>query len=314
MSHMFMNPDTWERVYRAQHTPPPTDQDALIDWIHFQHIPSTYDSAVSTAISALRRKHRGTSARSLAISAPEDLGKSAAVMSGILDEVFDANGPGWFAPHPTTHRAHIPWVYVNAMTSSSSVSVLREVADFCGFGTVKNEDEARKRLSRLMPLHGVRGVIVDEASTLRRASATSSRLPDGLRGLQHLPVPFVFVGIDLESSALLRDFGKPNDSVRQVRLRTDVLPLSPLNGHSGALEWGRLIGGFGRRLRLIDGFDVDGLKTPGLARRLAAITGARPGVLFEILKNAAAEAVEGDTRRLTEDLILGNVTCAQEAA
>lgn len=172
----------------------------------------------------------------------------------------------------------------------------------------------RHDLARLLPLHGVQAIIADESSNLRRVSATSSKIPDGLRGLQHLPVPFIYVGLDLESSGLLRDFGRKNDSVRQVKLRTDLLRLTPMNGPNGAKEWSNLIGGFGRRMRMIEGFDLEGLKEPGLARRLAETTGARPGVLFEALKNAAVEALDEGHRRLTGDLILSNVGGADEAA
>lgn len=313
MSDYYIHPQNWERAYKARNSPPPSDEDELIDWIHLQHVPSAYDTAVRLRIRTLMRKHRGTSARSLAISAPEDFGKTAAVMAGILDDTFNGT-PGWFERDANTHRTHIPWVYVNAMTSSSSVSILRQVAAFCGFHPGANEDVVRHDLARLLPLHGVRAIIADESSTLRRQSAASSKIPDGLRGLQHLPIPFVYVGLDLESSALLRDFGRKNDSVRQVKLRTDLLRLTPLNSAEGASEWVNLIGGFGRRMRMIDGFNVEGLKERGLARRLAEATGARPGVLFEALKNAAVEALDEGHGLLTGDLILSNVGGADEAA
>lgn len=302
MSYVYQDPANWASVHQARHSRPPETVDAIVDWIHDQHIPTSFDVKVKAAVDTLLRRHRRTTARSLAISAPEDTGKTAAVMAPILNEVFASDAKPWFGRDPHTHRLHIPWVYIRLMTGATSASVLRETARFCGIPDDGNEDTLGRRLAKLLPEHGVKAIVVDEAQTLRRASATSSRLPDGLRGLQHLPIPFVFVGIDLGSSALLRDFGKPNDSVRQVRKRTSVLDLSLPHGAAGAEDWKNLIGGLGRRLRLIEGFDIEGLRSPGLAKRLAHTCGASPGLLMETLKNAAADAMETD-RRLTTDII-----------
>lgn len=103
MSNYYTDPENWVHAYRARHTPPPSDEDDLIDWIHLQHIPSAYDTAVRLRIRALMRKHRGTSARSLAISAPEDFGKTAAVMASVLDDAFSRT-PGWLE----ARRQHPP--------------------------------------------------------------------------------------------------------------------------------------------------------------------------------------------------------------
>lgn len=301
MSLLYTRPDNWPRLWETRHAEPPSDRDALVNWVHCQHFPTSYETTIGTELDRLVLGHRATSARLLAVSAASDTGKTAAVTNVLLTRAMTHPG-GWFTTHPTTHRTHIPFVYVNASASTGSAGLLKQVATFCRFPSVGNETTLRDRLATLLPEHGVQAVVVDEAQVLRRVTAGAKRQVDGLRGLMHLPTPFVFTGVNLQQSALLRDFGDKEDPAYQVRKRTRVVRLEPLNTREGGAELRRLVIAFGRRLRKIPDFDVSGLADSDTVRGLFISCGAQPGLVFEALKGAAAAAAATDGQ-LTASLL-----------
>lgn len=287
----FGNPLAWPDIH-AQHTgPPPVDPSALAAWIHLQYVPTRQDADLEEAVDALVRRHVGRNRRWLAVDGEATIGKSDAVTAVLLRRAMTGKRT-WYR-RTDTGSLYVPYVYVVA-TSPSTADLLRDVCAFLGLPTEGKEHDLLKRLRDNLPRLGTIVIVVDEAQMLRRKSAGASTVTDNLRNVVHLPVPFVFVGVDLGASALLRDWGANNDTVRQLRRRHDMLALKRLVGPSGVEQINTFVTAFGRRMSVIENFGLSGLAHPAMLAELAIRSEGRPGAMLEILKSAAVCAIHGD--------------------
>lgn len=310
MSDIFSDPQIWPVAHRHRTGPPPSDEEGLLDWIHWQYVPTRYNSEIQPRLDWVRRNHRAGSARALLVSGVSDTGKTSALMSMAIRDAMTSER-GWYARDPKTGLLYVPWVYVLATTKSSSASILQSVARFCGIEPSGNEAALRSRLSATLPRLGTKAIIVDEAHALRRSSAAARSLPDGVRGLSHMRTPFIFAGIELESSAICRDFGISDDSVTQITKRKDFVKLEHFPTGNGTSELLSLIARYAKRLEAIPGFTTDGVQHPEVMQALISTAGRLPGLMFEILKDAATDALAHD-RHLTPERIQAAIDIRDE--
>jgi hypothetical protein len=304
----FTNPDHWRAIHRLRTLPPPSDPSQLFAWIHAQHIDTAYEAHLSAAFTKLMRQHVGTNEHWLAISGPSHLGKSSAVTRVLLDRVL-ADPAGW---RTRTREGWLrtTYVYVEVGSRQEARGILASVARFCGLPDTGREKELHDMLAVVLPQLGVELIVVAEAQRLRRVSDVASRTVDGVRQLVHLPVPFVFVGIDLDRSALLRDPGRNNDTVYQLQRRHSHLRLTPLPRGSEAKVVG-IIRAFALLTRPINGLDTACLADPAVIRDLIQSVEGRPGSLINTLKRAAVEAIADNNGLLTGELVRAEARSVQ---
>ncbi|WP_185995569.1 AAA family ATPase [Nocardioides campestrisoli] len=305
------DPATWMRLHHLQTSLPPDRAPALYEWIHAQHLPTAYERDLAAAFDKLTRQHLGTNETWLAVSGPSHLGKSTAITRVLLDRA---------TAHPQPWRTrtkdgylHTPCVYVEAGSKQEARGLLASVARFCALPDTGSEKELHQMLGRLLPAMGVELVVVDDAQMYRRVSDSASRLTDGLRTLLHLPVPFAFVGIDLDRSALLRDPGRNNDTAQQLRRRHIGLRLNPIRTND-ARTVVRLIASFVARMRAIEHLHLACLQDPRLQLRLVADLEGRPGSILNTLKRAAVEGLADNDGIVTADHVDAEIVAVQSLA
>ncbi len=287
----FETPQHWVRLHEGRTCDPPKDSVALERWIHFQYVPTRQDAAIEEAIDRLLKRHVALNARWLAVDGESTIGKSEAITAILLRRAM-AQPDRWYQ-RADTGALHVPYVYVVA-TSPSTLDLLRDICEFLGLPTEGKEHEVLKRLKKNLPRLGTRLIVVDEGQMFRRKSAGASTVTDNLRNLLHLSVPFVFVGVDLGASALLRDWGVNNDTARQLRRRHDMVSLQRLTGPQGVAQIKELVTAFGRRMRRVEGLRTTGLNDSTILAELAIRSEGRPGTMLETLKNAAVLAIHAD--------------------
>ena len=288
----FRDPRWWPRIHAATHAAPPEDPKALALWIHLLTVPTPHMQALKAAQAQLRLRHVGFTERWLAVSGESDLGKSRAITAIMLREAMASEEP-WMNRR-SDGSLHVPFVYIEVDRGEEAPGLMSAIAKFCGIPNSGNGRDLLDRLSEALPRVGTRLIVIDDARMLRRSSASASRLTDGLRTLLRLPVPILYIGIDLPASALLWDPGRNNDTVQQLVRRHDALHLNRLNGPEGVATVNSIVAAFARRLRQIPNFTAPGLTDRPLLSDLAMRSQGRPGTLFITLKFAAAGAALGD--------------------
>jgi hypothetical protein len=308
----FTTPAVWTHVQHQRTSPPPADEvDTLTHWIHLQHIPSCYDRWVSDALDQVIDEHQGTTESWLAITGQRHLGKTNAVSAVIAARAM-SGAIGWQQKRSNGYR-NVPYVFVEASSNPSAAQVLQSVCRFLGLPTNGRESDLMDRLQTVLPEMGVQAIVCDEGQNFRRRTASAARTADGLRRLLHLPVPMIYSGLDLRTSALMKQFHEDGDSADQLVERANVLDLPPLTDAKGLGEIGRTIKGLADRLSLIPDFETPALTDNEGLKALIAAKQGRPGSIMEAIKKAATRAVKTD-RRLTADLLCGAQSAHQGSA
>jgi hypothetical protein len=295
----FADPDHWQAIHNLRTMTPPTTSVDLYSWIHAQHVATHYEAQIEGALDKVMRQHTGTNECWLAISGPSHLGKSTAITQVLLARAMkDA--------HLWRQRNHdsflqTPYVYVEAASKQEARGLLAAIARVCSLPDAGSEKDLHQMLSHVLPSLGVRLIVVDDAQMYRRVSDNASRLTDGIRNLLHLPVPLVFVGIDLESSALLRDPGRNNDTVLQLQRRRIQINLSPLRAGEERVAF-EAITRLDRRMRHVPGLKPQYLDHHLLRDLLLHLDG-RLGSILNTLKRACVEAIANNKGVVTPDLV-----------
>jgi len=306
----FSQPSVWPAVHHARTNPPAENPQEIKSWIHLQHVPSVFDTAVANKIDKVVDDHLGTTEAWLAISGERHLGKTNATTAVLVRRSLTGHTP-WRTKQTSGWR-YVPYVFVEATSNPTAKMVMREACRFLGLPTSGDEGVLRARLCDNLPQMGVIAIVVDEGQNFRRKSATAKAVADGLRGLLHLPVPMIYSGLDLRESALLKQFNDIDDSAGQLIERAQVLDLSKLGDAQGFAEIGRLVRAFGQRLTLIDEYTAPALTDNDLVQTLIIDHEGRPGSILETLKKAAVEAVNTD-RCLTTDLVAARLADTRAA-
>lgn len=295
----FTDHDTWRAIHQLRSSPPSAAEGpALHQWIHTLHIP-VFDQRVSDAMDRLLSQHQGTNRRWLAIDGPSHLGKSSTVTGVLLERAMAM--PSWRL-RDRAGNLQTPLVYVASHANQTSKGYLRSVATACGLTDDGDEARLHQRLTESIPRLGVRLIVLDDAHFCRRTSDHASRLTDGLRSLLELPVPIVAVGIDLEYSAWLRDPGRNNDSVLQLRRRATRLALEPLT-RTGDTSPVPIFRKLERQLARIEDFRPGGL-TPKTMLELTRRVDGSVGTMLSVVKDAALHALTHNNRRMDENCVM----------
>jgi len=299
----FTDPDVWRAAHLARTSGPPSDPTAIKRWVHLQHVPTHYDRFVADALDKTIEEHQGCTESALAISGMKHLGKSDAVTAVLLDRAMTG---GTWQRRATSGYKHVPFVFVEATERATAKTIMKAACRFLGLSATGDADDLKERLRTAAPQMGVQAIVVDECQNFRRRSPGATTITDGLRGLLHLPVPMVFIGIDLGQSALLRDFKVKGDSVEQIIERANQLHLVPAAGNRLA-EVARAVKRLDGRLSLIDGFEAPALRSNEVLHQVLLETDGRIGATLERIKKAAAAAVNTD-RCLDEAKLLDKAT------
>lgn len=307
----FADPTVWREAHDTRTGGPPMDAAGIQRWINLQHIPTYYDDFVATALNEIIQEHQGLTEAALAVTGVKHLGKSDAVTAVLLERAMTS---GRWQRRALDGHNQVPFVFVEAPERATSKAIMKAACRFLGLDAKGDLDDLRARLSRAAPLMGVQALVVDESQNFRRRSASATTITDGLRGLLHLSVPTVFVGIDLENSALLRTFNEPGDSVEQIIERTNVLRMLPARGKRVA-EVARAVKAFDQRLSLIEDFNAPALRSNDVLQTVLRETDGRVGAMLERIKKAAAAAILtdrclDDAKLLAKSTSAGRVTVA----
>lgn len=297
--------DRWPELHTFRSAPPPADDDSLYAWIHALHVAGPHEAAISSGVQRVMRHHTGNNECWLGISGPSHLGKTQAT-TGVLLGLAMAEPERW-RTRTKNGGLHTPYLYIEAGSNQEARGLLASIARACALPDDGSEKDLHRMLSSMLPELGVRLVVVDDAQMFRRRSDKASRVTDGLRVVLHLPVPFVFVGVDLHASALLYRSTRNNDTALQLERRHLPLPLHPLRQNEPKTAV-RLIGQYKARISRIPDLDLgNGLSDPTVLSFAVAACEGRPGSLLSALKRATVEAIATNDGRLTADLVAHEV-------
>lgn len=306
----FAKPDHWQDIHQFRCSPPPGAGDALYSWIHSTHLTTTYEQTIRSAIDKLMRQHLGTNECWLAIGGTSHLGKTSAVTHVLLEAAMSI--PQQWRTRTAAGHLQTPYIYVEVTSAMEARGILAAVAKAAGLPEDGTEKQLHESLSEVLPELGTRLIVVDDAQMLRRVSDNASRLVDGLRHLLHLPVPFTYVGIELEKSALLRDPGRNNDTAQQLQRRAIQQHLAPITSRGGEKSIVSIARSFALQMRAVECLRTDCLKDARLLMMLAHQIEGRPGSLVNALKRASIEALALNDGLLTPDIVMAEARGIQQ--
>ena len=297
--------DQWREFHAFRNGPPPSGDDHLYAWIHALHVSGPFEAKIGAGFDRVQRQHTGSNEAWLGISGPAHLGKTRAVTNVLMTRALAE--PDRWRTRSKGGGLHTPYLYVEAASNQEARGLLASIARGCGLPDQGSEKDLHGMLTAVLPQLGTRLIVVDDAQMFRRRSENASRVTDGLRVALHLPVPFVFVGIDLHSSALLYRSTRNNDTARQLERRHIPLVLRALD-RSETRPAMRLIAEYKKKVIQIAGLDATAAFSDLAA--LAHVVGAcegRPGSLLSALKRATTEALATNAGTLTADLLVAEV-------
>lgn len=293
--------DQWPDYHRFRTGPPPQGLEDLFTWIHAIHVPGPYEEAVEASFAKVMRHHTGGNECWLGITGPAHIGKTRTVTAVLMQRAL-TDFDRWRTRTPLG-GLRTPYVYVEASSDQEARGLLASVARACGLPDAGHEKDLHQMLSATLPELGVKLIVVDEAQMFRRRSDNASRVTDGLRVVLHLPVPFVFVGVDLHASALLYRSTRNNDTALQLERRHLPLALRPMD-KDNPLDAGRLIGRFRKQISQIADLDLtDGFADSDVLSFAVGACEGRPGSLLNVLKSAVIEAIVSNDGRVTGEII-----------
>lgn len=293
--------DRWPEYHRFRTGPPPQELEDLYTWIHALHVPGPYEAAVEAALAKVMRHHTGGNECWLGITGPAHIGKTRTVTAVLMQRAL-TDPERWRARSPRG-GLWTPYVYVEASSNQEARGLLASIAGTCGLPDAGHEKDLHQMLSAAIPELGIRAIAVDEAHMFRRRNDNASRVTDGIRGVLHLPVPFVFIGVDLHASALLYRSTRNNDTALQLERRHLPLALRPMD-QDNPLDAGRLIGRFKKQVSQIADLDLsDGFADSDVLSFAVGACEGRPGSLLNVLKSAVIEAIATNGGRVTGEII-----------
>jgi AAA domain len=295
--YSMTDPSVYRDLLRTRHKPPPVaatpewvEETKL--WIHLQYIPTPATEIFGSKVSRVQMLSGGQKRQWLALSGPATAGKTE-LLSNFLLDLAESTGIPWRTR--VGDYTHVPGVYVKASGKQQGAGLLKSICRFCGIDESGHEDDLVARLMHLLPRLGTKVVLVDDAHNYRRVSDIATSLTDSLRNVITLPVTFVFSGVALHDSALLRQTQqRHHESTEQLRSRCTSMTLEPIIVPRDNVAYRHLVTAFGGRIRTIPGMRASGLSEPKMLLRLAQRCAGRPGAILGCLKDAAVLALYED--------------------
>lgn len=304
--------DQWREFHEFRSGPPPRDDQQLFAWIHALHIPGPYEPLIAAGLDRVIRHHTGGNECWLGITGPAHLGKTRAVTNILIERALCE--PDRWRKRSPRGGLHTPYIYVEAASNQEARGLLASIAHGCGLPNEGHEKDLHHMLAATLPELGTRLIVVDDAQMFRRRSDTASRVTDGLRVALHLPIPFVFVGVDLHASALLYRSTRNNDTALQLERRHIPLALRPIRREEPHVP-AKLISRFRERIALVPDLDLgDGLSHRDVMAHAVATCEGRPGSLLNVLKRAVIEAIVSNNGALTAEIVAAEVDRYQQVA
>lgn len=248
----------------------------------------------------------------LLIEGDSHIGKSLAGQKAILKRTEDA----WGGPTPPPdglgegrHR-HMPWLYIESGATTGPVSLLVET---CRSAGIPADDNTRpgvlmSRLRTNLPAMRVEGVLYDDAHTL--VAAKDGKMSNQLKYMiTGLPISLVFVGMNLEQSALLdRDPGKGYQAARQIEeraltIRANELALPARDDPA----WSWTLRAVASRVHLLDGSEAaNWFVSQRNCDSLYDVAGGRLGTATKVIRFAGQLVNSGMGRTFAEALTIAS--------
>ena len=301
------------------------DRLAAASWVRNLYVPSRRDTALANAIELTAQRSGGTMRHWLAVDGGPDMGKTDLLVNYALNAARDtptdpstppdADASALLRPPFTDKTANgltrIPVVYVTATNNTqTAISLLmRSIYTFIGLDHGNASAEVLSdRLVHLLPAVGCRVLCVDDSHMYRpKDSEAATKVADLLRSTLRLPVTFVYMGADIERSALLSSGAKTtksNASVDQMRLRHTKLTLRPITLPRDQDLLKQLVGGFARCLnRSVPWLELEFVRPRPMVQLVNRHDGA-VGNIMENLKWAVTGAIESGEDRVSVERLL----------
>jgi hypothetical protein len=194
----------------------------------------------------------------------------------------------------------VPVVYITMPTGQHPKALPAEVLYFLGapYGSRATETDLTHQACQLMTDLRTSLVLVDEVHEIDRSRASHQAQSDQLKYfMDHVPATFVLAGINVENCGF---FAGPRG--RQLARRFTPLQAAPCDYSTivQRAEWGSLIEGFERTLRLHD--HAPG-SLPALAEYLFGRTGGYIVSLSHLIRAAAIDAIMTGRERIDQALL-----------
>lgn len=194
----------------------------------------------------------------------------------------------------------VPVVYITMPTGQHPKALPAEVLYFLGapYGSRASETDLTHQACQLMTDLRTSLVLVDEIHEIDRSRASHAQQSDQLKYfMDHVPATFVLAGINVENCGF---FAGPRG--RQLARRFTPLNAAPCSYTTivHRAEWGSLIEGFERMLRL---HAHEPGTLPALAEYLFGRTGGYIVSLSHLIREAAIYAIQAGSERIDKPLL-----------
>ncbi len=261
--------------------------------------PDTRRAFEALEATLLFNQHRPLGGRRISfVTGPPHSGKTTTILA---KAVQDAQRQ--WAGEPDRRPRSIPWIYVEATTAGRGRALAQDMCTFLGlpFGRVENAAALIGRLGHNAAAIGLRGIIIDDVHFLRSSQRSDQQsLANIIKGLvTSVPATFVFIGIDLPHSPLVRPTKDGNAPSDQLANRADWITFQPWprSTETGELNphWLRLLANLREQIALPGGrrqWRLDRLSTTEF---LIERSGRRPGSVIEWVTRAANHAIWTDS-------------------
>ncbi len=244
----------------------------------------------------LNAGHSGAST-ALAITGRPGLGKTQGTLRILYEAYHDAHLPGnsWAEPG----YEHIPVIYVCLSGATTPKQLKAGILNYMGRPVASSEREAQldSAMSTLLYGCGTQILCLDEVHHLG-SNSTGRDVANAIKVLtETTATTFVYIGVNLEDSALLR---AGSETTRQLRTRTESITIEPFSIGKPADEV--ILEG------VIAEFEVDlpllrhkpGTLADNHTHYLWQRSEGRFRSLSELLRLAAIEAIDTGAERITK--------------
>ncbi|MCM6772416.1 TniB family NTP-binding protein [Nocardia sp. CDC159] len=243
--------------------------------------------------------------RGLRISGPSTTGKSTAIIH-VGKRLERSLRKRCDREHD---RSFVPIAYITISDINNANKLWFAFAQFYGIELPKRGtiEERMYIISALMRDLGTRFVLVDEVHHLDLRKSQGAETANALKRLaEHTDTSMIYSGIDLDTAPLFT--GRAGEQWRKRTIPYDMQACS-LDAPTRRAEWIQLVKSFAGDLPLCDYRPED--LTP-LAEYLFHRTGGMVGSLRQLLTDAACEAIDTGTEKITRTLLDG-VSLDQDA-
>lgn len=294
---------SWPEYVAQKTAPPPSkkDDERWPDWLRATHVPLEIDEALGTAFATTHAENTGDERNWVALDRPSGFGKSSAAYRWATR--YTAQVHDHLGKYTDAGQERIPVVHMLADDSMKGAALNAAPLHFMGVPPRIGQQQRAFQLMEQIAKHEVAALLMEEGHMLRTVGTFV--VADAVRKMQHIPVTFMILGINLDASALLQRLpGEAGQAADQLHDRRCLVPGSPADWDEAERRrvFMSTVAAFERVYLTKPGARAPFLEDQALLKDLCKATDGSPGGALKCLKRAGAVAY-ANGGHLTPELI-----------